>query len=205
MRYLFLALATLACTQTYARKNSADVGFLAGFTGGRITNSIATYTDIQSDMPAISFTADYNFDRGGRRVYFSIPVRLHTNYLRVTERYTTAPVNTYPYNYYSETITAASLGAGAGITFMPLMSKNADLCLGAGVVPAMEVGRFRGIARFNASGEVHFGVRMMNRVYLGARYTYFAMPYELNEPQPRVRNQYGLSNIQFDVRFRFRR
>ncbi len=209
---LALLLACSALTAE-ARKNSADIGVLWGLSGARITNSIATITEINSDVPAVSFTADFNFDRGGRRFFVSIPVRLHTNYFHVNESYDynviypqTIYPGYYPYNYYrSYSITAASLGTGLGFTFMPVMGKKVDMCIGGGVVPSIEVGRFRGAARFQTTGEVHVGARFANRIYAGLRYTYYVEPYEADEPQPQVRNQYGVSNVQADLRFRIRK
>lgn len=211
-----IALALLLASSVFtaeARKNSVDIGVLWGLSGARITNSIATITEINSEVPAVSFTADFNFDRGGRRFFASIPVRLHTNYFHVNESYpygniypmTTYP-GYYPYNYYrSYSITAASLGTGLGFTFMPVMGKKVDMCIGGGVVPSIEVGRFRGAARFQTTGEVHVGARFANRIYAGVRYTYYVEPYEADEPLPQVRNQYGVSNVQADLRFRIRK
>lgn len=211
-----IALALLLASSVFtaeARKNSVDIGVLWGLSGARITNSIATITEINSDVPAVSFTADFNFDRGGRRFFASIPVRLHTNYFHVNESYSYSniyPMTTYPgyypYNYYrSYSITAASLGTGLGFTFMPVMGKKVDMCIGGGVVPSIEVGRFRGAARFQTTGEVHVGARFANRIYAGVRYTYYVEPYEADEPLPQVRNQYGVSNVQADLRFRIRK
>jgi|GEM_PF-3164859 len=215
MKKILLAL-TLAVTtfSAEAKKNSVDVGILWGLTGARITNSIATITEMSNDAPAISFTADFNFDRGGRRFYLSVPVRLHTNYFHVSESYPYTNMYPYPqqypyyspYNYYqSYSISAASLGTGIGFTYMPVTGKNADLCIGGALVPSIEVGRFRGVCRFQGSGELHAGVRFMNRIYLGARYTYFVEPYSADAPMPQVRNQYGISNIQGDLRFRIKK
>lgn len=214
MKKIVLALALAGITfSAEARKNSTDIGVLWGVTGARVTNSIATNTEISSDAPAISFTADFNFDRGGRRFYLSVPVRLHTNYLHVNEAYpypypypTTYPSPIYSYpNYQSYSITAATLGTGLGFTFMPIMGKKVDMCIGGAVVPALEVGRFRGVMRYNTTGEFHVGVRFVNRLYAGVRYTYYVEPYEADAPMPQVRNQYGISNIQGDLRFRIRK
>lgn len=211
-----LALALLLAGSVFtaeARKNSVDIGVLWGLSGARITNSIATITEINNDAPAVSFTADFNFDRGGRRFFVSVPVRLHTNYFHVNESYSYSniyPITTYPgyypYNYYrSYSISAASLGTGIGFTFMPVMGKKVDMCIGGGVVPSIEVGRFRGAARFQTTGEVHVGARFAERIYLGVRYTYYVEPYEADEPLPQVRNQYGVSNVQGDLRFRIKK
>lgn len=211
-----IALALLLSGSVFsaeARKKSVDIGVLWGLSGARITNSIATITEINNDAPAVSFTADFNFDRGGRRFFVSIPVRLHTNYFHVNESYSYSniyPTTTYPgyspYNYYrSYGISAASLGTGIGFTFMPVMGKKVDMCIGGGVVPSIEVGRFRGAARFQTTGEVHVGARFAERIYLGVRYTYYVEPYEADEPLPQVRNQYGVSNVQGDLRFRIKK
>lgn len=211
-----IALALLLAGSVFtadARKNSVDIGMLWGLSGARITNSIATITDISNDAPAISFTADFNFDRGGRRFFVSIPVRLHTNYFHVNESYaynTIYPMTTYP-GYYQNSyyrsygISAASLGTGIGFTFMPVMGKKVDMCIGGGVVPSIEVGQFRGVARFQTTGEVHVGARFAERIYAGVRYTYYVEPYEADEPLPQVRNQYGVSNVQADLRFRIKK
>lgn len=211
-----IALALLLAGSVFtaeARKNTVDIGVLWGLSGARITNSIATITDINNDAPAVSFTADFNFDRGGRRFFVSIPVRLHTNYFHVNESYPygniypmTPITGYYPNNYYrTYSITAASLGTGIGFTFMPVMGKKVDMCIGGGVVPSIEVGRFRGAARFQTTGEVHVGARFAERIYAGVRYTYYVEPYEADEPLPEVRNQYGVSNVQADLRFRIKK
>jgi len=211
-----IALALLLAISVFsaeARKNSVDIGVLWGLSGARITNSIATITEINGDVPAVSFTADFNFDRGGRRFFVSIPVRLHTNYFHVNESYSynsIYPMTTYPgyypnYYYRTYSISAASLGTGLGFTFMPVMGKKVDMCIGGGVVPSIEVGRFRGAARFQTTGEVHVGARFAERIYLGVRYTYYVEPYEADEPLPQVRNQYGVSNVQGDLRFRIKK
>lgn len=214
MKKIVLALALAATTfSAEAKKNSVDIGVLWGVTGARTTNSVAITTEVSSEVPAVSFTADFNFDGGGRRFYLSVPVRLHTNYFHTSESYdySVYPYPTqYPYGYpyyynQSYSISAASLGTGLGFTYMPVTGKKADMCIGGAVVPSIEVGRFRGACRFQASGEVHVGVRFMNRIYLGARYTYYVEPYSADAPMPQVRNQYGISNIQGDLRFRIKK
>jgi hypothetical protein len=209
MRYIIIALQLIVCTQTIARKNSVDMGLSLGSTGlanqySRNSNYINTNNTPFSNF-AVSFITDINLDRNNHKLYAFIPIRLHTNHIEVAEPPMMAQVllSTAPYNVYN--INAASLGAGAGLAYMPVHGKKVSLCLGVAAVPAIEVGNIRQETRFNASGEAHAGIRMAQRVYLGFRYTTFLLPYSTNSYWGGYTGDTYIHNFQFDVRFRLRR
>ncbi len=200
MRYIIIVLILLSGIQVQARKNSVDVGFLFGSSTFSQQYNYINGNNTPFSNLALSFTTDINLDRGNRKVYVFLPIRLHTNNLEVVDRYSSL----YP-SYTIVNINAASLGAGAGVAYMPVHRSKVSLCVGAGIVPAVEVGTFREETRFNASGELHGGLRIKNRIFLGLRYTTFALPYRTNTYAGAVSPDYYIHNFQVDMRFRIRR
>jgi hypothetical protein len=202
-KYLLTGILCLSVLSTEARRKSVYVGFLSGQTGYRTTHEVAIpnkYKYGGGDNIAISFTSEINFDKKDKTLFLSIPIRLHTNRFNVHEQYTSSLYSSYSYSK-SYTITSASLGAGVSLNVVPVKSDNIALVSSLSALPVIEAGDFMGGMRANAVGEFYIGMRLMNRLMLGARYVYFFRYYTADDFVVPDRNSYGVSNILFDMRF----
>lgn len=202
-KHLLTGILCLSVFSAEARRNSVYVGFLSGQTGHRITHEVAlpnrNYHG-NGDNFAISFTSEINFDKKNKTVFLSIPIRLHTNRFNVNEQYIYPLYSSYSYsNNY--TITSASLGAGLSLNVVPAGNDKIAMVTSLSALPVIEAGDFMGGIQANGVGELYGGLRIMNRLMLGARYVYFIRSYTVNDFSVPDRNAYGVSNIMFDMRF----
>jgi hypothetical protein len=200
LKKMFIGLLCLSSFTASARRNSTHVGFLIGTTGIYKTHDVSHHrTTGNDDNLALSFTGDINFDKAGKRFYLSIPMRLHTIRFDVSETYYTT---TTPYIIYSGgKVTAASLGAGLGLNYVPFGNHDIAMLTNLSLVPLAEAGDFMGGLRINGVAELYAGLRIFDRVMMGARVTRFVREYSVNRfvvPNP---NGYSIMNLMFDLRF----
>lgn len=198
-----LCLLTLTAT---AKRNSVTVGILTGQTGTFNTYNVHPYQSYgPEEKLAISFTSEINFDKHKKHLYLSIPIRLHTNRFRAQEEvyYPNYTSSYYPYTR-SYTVTSASLCAGIGLNYIPVGSDKIALLTNLSLMPTMEAGEFKGGVRGNACGELYIGLRLMNRVMMGARAVSFLLPYSPDDfSMPH--NEYNITNLMFDLRFNIKK
>lgn len=203
-----LCLLTLSAA---AKRNSVTVGILTGETGTFNTNNVHPYWNYgPEERIAVSFTGEINFDRNKKHLYLSIPMRLHTNRFVAEEQVYNNYTSSYYPSYYTGytrnyTITSASLCAGIGLNYIPVGSDKIALLTNLSLMPAMEAGQFRGGIRANACGELGIGMRLLNRVSLGARVVSFLLPYSADDLSIPSHNEYNVTNLMFDLRFNIKK
>jgi hypothetical protein len=201
-KHLLTSILCLCVLTTEAKRKSVYVGFLSGETNIRKTHDVTTHSQYKNDGDnlAFSFTSEINFDKKNKKVFLSIPIRLHTIRFNVTEKYVYPLYSSYKYNK-SYTVTSAALGAGLALNVVPVGNEKIAMITSLSVLPVLEAGDFMGGLRANGVGELYGGMRLMNRLMLGVRYVYYFRDYTVNDFTMPDRNAYGVSNILFDMRF----
>ncbi len=204
-QYLLTGITCLITLSASAKRNSFHVGILTGTTGTYKTHDVAPHQRLHGDLsdPAISFTCEYNFDKKGKRLYLSIPIRLHTFRFDVSERYATPYYSLYSsYNYSQNgTVSSASLGAGLAINWVPFGNNKVAMLTNLNAMPIIEAGNFMGVTRANAVSELYAGIRLNNKILIGARVVHFFRDYQIDNFSIPDRNAYNVTNVQFDLRF----